>query len=1352
MPLIARQRSRLAVLAVLALVGSLLAVSAVPVAAKNGEADARATYSACVGAAAADAGFNDMAGSFAEDAANCLHHYGITKGTSERTFSPSASISRLQMALFLARAAGPAGITLPVASDQGFADIDGYTSEIQDAINQVAHLGIMAGRSDDMFSPSGLVTRSDMAVHLAAFLDKALVGPGGKDIDKVKPDDTVFTDIGSVAHSTYGAIRNLYEMGVTTGRTDTTFAPDGLVSRGQMALFITRALAHTNARPAGVSLQANKANAFEGDSIDFVASVRDNNHRPMANKSVDLFSLASNADPFNANGTCTSSAASVRGSNACEIDAGDPTTNSRGNTVAATLNVTAGTQVWAWTGDLGADFDNDTTDSASVTISVSAAAVSTRMTSSAATNTVRFGETVTFTFQLVDKDGNAVAKKGAPVMVSSRIMVDAQSGSDTMTSRTNTHTTDASGQIELSFTENDPDTASTSDDDATLTLTVTIPSGGYKLVDSNGKAASGHTTVMWDDDKAAATSLKLSSPLQYHVASNVGKGVSNTVQATVTDQYGDPVSGAKVDFSSNDTAGAPTESRNTGDNGVASLSYLRDSANNAKEMITASHGTVPSASIMHYWVHSSTGGVGSVLVADTANDTIVVEANNGDIVYAEYDSNDHLSTNGNRKVFASFEEDLGADLSMYALGLTWEIAVDSKGARSADAVSLFGLTSRLIGRDTVPPAVSTVQTSYSGDAIVLTYDEPLAASVPAVDDFGLTVTVNKNLPEETVRHTTISSVSVSGSAVTLAITPSVKVGDVIMVTYTGNALQDAAGNKAASLRSTVENRVDVIAPRISTAETSYDGADIVLTYIDDSGSLDGTSEPAVGAFTVVVDPPDKTNPAVVTPPAAVEVSTVNVSGLMVTLGLAKKLVEASVITVTYEQPTDPTANALQDIAGNKAVTVGPKTVINRTDTTSPKLVTQDAGLLQAPEMSADGKYVLLTYTDTPAVATLSQGSGLDDKSIPSPDSYRVTHPVNIRDANDNITGTEQKTFKPVSVDIFDISKTQQSAWVVKLELSDRVEVNAGTATVRYTKPTFGDSGLTDVVQDKAGNDADEFGTGTGTDDPVSVDLSTVDITAPTVSSAETSVDGVSIEIVYNEYLDTGFVLGKSGFTVTIGSRYTDERPSHVAVENFLDNGNERGKLTLTLEEPTRIANGETVQVTSVAAPVRDQVSLAAAKLTTAQAITNRVNDDRPVLVESGTLRPKADADGSIITLTFKENIDSSGGERVLDEESVPAADRFKVVINGERAYGIVVRVKNVASDTAAPTNLDRGTVELELPAALNLKNFNDPIVMVSYYDISSEDERTGVLQHGLGRVDVTTSEDVAVDTSAVTSN
>ena len=36
-------------------------------------------YSACIAAATEDAGFTDMDGSFAENAANCLAHYGITQ-------------------------------------------------------------------------------------------------------------------------------------------------------------------------------------------------------------------------------------------------------------------------------------------------------------------------------------------------------------------------------------------------------------------------------------------------------------------------------------------------------------------------------------------------------------------------------------------------------------------------------------------------------------------------------------------------------------------------------------------------------------------------------------------------------------------------------------------------------------------------------------------------------------------------------------------------------------------------------------------------------------------------------------------------------------------------------------------------------------------------------------------------------------------------------------------------------------------------------------------------------------------------------------------------------------------------
>ena len=1406
MPLIARQRSRLAVLAVLALVGSLLAVSAVQVAAKDGQADAEAMYSACVGAAAEDAGFEDMVGSFAEDAANCLAHYEITKGTSEGTFSPNASISRLQMALFLARAAGPAGITLPVASDQGFTDIDGYTAEIQEAINQVAGLGIMAGRSDEMFSPAGLVNRRDMAVHLDAFLDNAVVGPGGQDIDKVKPDDNVFTDISGVTVAAYGAIRNLYEMGVTQGKTDTMFAPDGLVSRGQMALFITRALAHTNARPAGLSIQVDKTDAFEGDVVKFVASIRDSSHMPMVNKSVDVFYNSSDEEPFKADGACTSNVGNIGGTSVCEIDAGDLTTNSRGNVSGSTHGLSSGTQVWAWTGDLGDEFDNDTTDSATISISVSAAAANTRITNSAATNTVHFGDTVTFTFQLVDKNGKAVAKKGAAVIVSSRVVIDADSdgqGSDRSTGRTDTHTTDASGRIELSYTENDPDSAAASDDKATLTLNVTIPnSGGVgKLVDGNGNDAATQITVMWDDDKSAASNLKLSSAASYHVASSAGKGVSNTVQATLTDQYGDPVSGAKVDFRSNDSAGAPSESRTTGDDGVASLSYLRDSANNGKETISASAGAIKASSLMHYWVASSTDGSGMVLVADTANDTVVAEESDGDIVYVEYDSNDQFTSGSVRKVMANFEKDLGADLSKYELSLVWDIAVDAKGAKDADLVSMFTLSSKLIGVDTTAPAVQTAGTSYDGGSIELTYDEDLdVASEPATSAFAVRVTVNENTPEETIRHTAVSAVSVLGSKVTLTISPKVKVGDAIKVTYTqpaANALQDAAENKSASVSSMpVTNNVDVIAPVLNVAadrpKTSLDGSSITLTYEHnrDGDSFDTKSLPLATDFEVRVNG------------KAREVKSVSFSSAStVELTLAevcpdppeaKKpmcLTEASRITVGY---TEPEANALQDIAGNKAASVHPAvSVRNLVDVTAPKFTldtdttTPTTSPTTNPVMSIDGTVVKMTYTDLSSVGLA--GSGLDEASIPAVESFEVLvdndADVTVDPDNPDTTPSTERKVKSVTI--------KDNVVSLHLDVDEGDDPDEGKepveygqyVSVRYTKATFGDDEAK-VVQDKAGNDAAELQHATTS----AFLVNTVDSDAPELVTAtdgsggdvKMSTDGTYITLDYTDGnnpagtgdtngsgLDPDFVPALSSFKVVLFDSNdvpTRVYPSKVTITLDVNHDDDDGttpvrdRVTLELPEPVRVTNGQTVTLTYdneiAGTPLQDMVgnlapSIPATGDTPQRVITSVVEDAVPGLITADpnatppVVPVKMRADGLSIDLFFDEP---------LDEASVPATGRFTVLVNGSEVALASVTVDADGYDPDTNTADDEtGKVTLTLRADEKLIPGRVVVVTVDYTEVTpGRDDRSGVLQHETGGRDVASFlAPQTVDTSAI---
>ena len=98
----ARQRSRWAVPVLVALVGSILALPAIPAAGADGEADELATYSACVGPAVESAGFRDLQGysDETEEAINCLAHYDITQGISTGDFDPDSEVTRWQMALF----------------------------------------------------------------------------------------------------------------------------------------------------------------------------------------------------------------------------------------------------------------------------------------------------------------------------------------------------------------------------------------------------------------------------------------------------------------------------------------------------------------------------------------------------------------------------------------------------------------------------------------------------------------------------------------------------------------------------------------------------------------------------------------------------------------------------------------------------------------------------------------------------------------------------------------------------------------------------------------------------------------------------------------------------------------------------------------------------------------------------------------------------------------------------------------------------------------------------------------------------------------------------------------------------
>ena len=362
-----KRRSGRAVLVVGALIASILAAGTVPAGAVTDRPDHTTPLSACVGDAVVDQLFTDVSvGHVFRDAINCVAYYGITQGTDGSAYSPEQDVSRAEMAVFIARAAGAAGVDLGPVGDGRFNDIGDIWAEAQDAINRLALKGMIP--SGGAYRPNDAITRAEMASFLIGLLLEAapnvsqdsasgaiLLGQPGSG---TQADDR-FPDAGAAE------IAAIYELGVTQGASaaavqddtepplDFDYEPEGTVDRGQMAAFITRALAHTSVRPAGVSAQY--------DGADVIVSVRDASYQPVSGAVVDVFWAPANqahrAVTFN--GRCRPSVVTQADASllTCEIDETDPATGRDGDADVSAAGLrrvpVGGATVWAWTGTIG---------------------------------------------------------------------------------------------------------------------------------------------------------------------------------------------------------------------------------------------------------------------------------------------------------------------------------------------------------------------------------------------------------------------------------------------------------------------------------------------------------------------------------------------------------------------------------------------------------------------------------------------------------------------------------------------------------------------------------------------------------------------------------------------------------------------------------------------------------------------------------------------------------------------------------------------------------------------------------------------------------------------------------------
>ncbi len=103
--------------------------------------------------------FDDDDGRTGESSVNAMAKAGLTGGCAPRRFCPTGSVTRIQMAMFLARA-----LDLPATTTDYFDDDDGLTGE--GSVNALAKAGLTGGCGSRRFCPSTPLTREQMGALL----------------------------------------------------------------------------------------------------------------------------------------------------------------------------------------------------------------------------------------------------------------------------------------------------------------------------------------------------------------------------------------------------------------------------------------------------------------------------------------------------------------------------------------------------------------------------------------------------------------------------------------------------------------------------------------------------------------------------------------------------------------------------------------------------------------------------------------------------------------------------------------------------------------------------------------------------------------------------------------------------------------------------------------------------------------------------------------------------------------------------------------------------------------------------------------------------------------------------------
>ncbi|MGE5346129.1 MAG: S-layer homology domain-containing protein, partial [Acidithiobacillales bacterium] len=193
-----------------------------------------------------------------------LFHSGITSGCGPSTYCPSDSVSRAQMAIFLAKGIAGSGAAVPAGGTLGgspyfcgtggvslFTDVT-PTDVFCKHVHFIAIQNVTQGCAASQYCPSDGVNRAAMA----AFIARAILAPGGAssvprsygpdpvtglsfDCDPGSPD-IHFTDV-PAGDPFCSSVHFLWARGIIAGCSATQYCPALPVTRDQMAKFLSNA-------------------------------------------------------------------------------------------------------------------------------------------------------------------------------------------------------------------------------------------------------------------------------------------------------------------------------------------------------------------------------------------------------------------------------------------------------------------------------------------------------------------------------------------------------------------------------------------------------------------------------------------------------------------------------------------------------------------------------------------------------------------------------------------------------------------------------------------------------------------------------------------------------------------------------------------------------------------------------------------------------------------------------------------------------------------------------------------------------------------------------------------------------